>query len=135
MTVEKLELPLLRSKHTNVHRSHEGAYTPLFTLYPFIGEVCCANMEVTQKMLQAFVTRKDQLRSGRFYKAKMPLVSFRGLDLTWANFQKADLRGAQFTDCILDRADFGGAELSQADFSNASLNRTNFSGANLTEAN
>ena len=60
-----------------------------------------------------------------FQRVSLRGLSFKGKDLSGANFSGADIRGTNFR----------GANLTGADFSGADIRGTNFHGVNLTGAN
>jgi hypothetical protein len=62
------------------------------------------------------------LRHRNLEDKTLPMATFKGADLYYANLRLSDLRGADFSDANLEQAKFKGADVKYAKFSGARIN-------------
>jgi hypothetical protein len=80
------------------------------------------------------VTTGDSRRTKLFYNKKFYNHSFKGQDLSHADFRSATLIGCDFTEADLSYANFEGANCRGANFTTTRLYRTNFKDAALADS-
>jgi ectoine hydroxylase-related dioxygenase (phytanoyl-CoA dioxygenase family) len=95
-----------------------------------IAAACLSFMDFSGQILHNIELAQCDLRHSKFCNIEAYFGSFKGADLTGADFEKSVLTSSSFQEAILTETNFAGADLGDCDFTAAQgLENANFSNA------